>query len=192
MATPKNLYITCLWCNLVILHRKILDYLATWSAGGVREKTDLIFKHIRISNVVILLLFWKSGYHKPPKNLKCSRRQTAWNKCLRWKDLQTLPDARTTARVKQLSMAAKGLFYDWFKKLAPPAQPIRCKTKTNRDLVAYVFPRWGCGPRWGWLRVFALSSHWFVLLFTSAVIGHCNCFGFTTLNLKTALYENQA
>ena len=32
-------------------------------------------------------------------------------------------------------------FCDWFKKLAPPAQPIRCKTKTNHDLVTHVFPR---------------------------------------------------
>ena len=33
-------------------------------------------------------------------------------------------------------------FCDWFQKLSPPgSQPIRCKTKTNRDLVARVFPR---------------------------------------------------
>ena len=31
--------------------------------------------------------------------------------------------------------------YDWFKKLAPPTQPIRCKIKTNRDLATRVFPR---------------------------------------------------
>ena len=39
---------------------------------------------------------------------------------------------------------------------------------------------------WRRWRVFALSSHWFVLLFTFVVIGHCNCFGFgfTTLNWK--------
>ena len=30
---------------------------------------------------------------------------------------------------------------DWLKKLAPPFQPIRCKTNTNRDLVTSVFPR---------------------------------------------------
>ena len=30
---------------------------------------------------------------------------------------------------------------DWFKILAPPIQPIRCKTKTNCDLVTRVFPR---------------------------------------------------
>ena len=31
--------------------------------------------------------------------------------------------------------------YDWFKKLAPPSQPIKFKNKTNRTLVARVFPR---------------------------------------------------
>ena len=32
-------------------------------------------------------------------------------------------------------------FCDWSKKLPPLTQPIRCKTKTNRDLVTRVFPR---------------------------------------------------
>ncbi len=30
---------------------------------------------------------------------------------------------------------------DWLKNLAPLSQPIRSKTKTNRDLLAQVFPR---------------------------------------------------
>ena len=30
---------------------------------------------------------------------------------------------------------------DWSRKFAPPSQPIRCKIKTNRDLVSRVFPR---------------------------------------------------
>ena len=30
---------------------------------------------------------------------------------------------------------------DWSKKLAPPSQPIRCKTKNNRDPVTCIFPR---------------------------------------------------
>ena len=30
---------------------------------------------------------------------------------------------------------------DWSRKLAPLSQPIRCKTKTNRELVTRVFPR---------------------------------------------------
>ena len=33
------------------------------------------------------------------------------------------------------------LLSNWSRKLAPPYQPIRCKTKTNRGLVARVFPR---------------------------------------------------
>ena len=31
--------------------------------------------------------------------------------------------------------------YDWLKKLAPLFHPIRSKTKTNRDSLARVFPR---------------------------------------------------
>ena len=53
------------------------------------------------------------------------------------------------------------------------------------------------------LRVSATSFHWFVLLFTFVVIGHCNCFGFgftgqyrsvmpLALQLKTALMSNNA
>ncbi len=30
---------------------------------------------------------------------------------------------------------------DWLKNLAPLSQPIRIKTKTNRDSLAHVFPR---------------------------------------------------
>ena len=33
------------------------------------------------------------------------------------------------------------LFCDWFKKLAPSIQPIRCKINANSDLVTRVFPR---------------------------------------------------
>ena len=31
--------------------------------------------------------------------------------------------------------------HDWLKKLAPHVHPIRSKTKTNRDSLARVFPR---------------------------------------------------
>ena len=31
--------------------------------------------------------------------------------------------------------------HDWLRKLAPLFHPIRSKTKTNRDLLAPVFPR---------------------------------------------------
>ena len=33
----------------------------------------------------------------------------------------------------------------WSRKLAPFSQPIRCKTKTNHDLVFRVFPRFRRG-----------------------------------------------
>ena len=47
-------------------------------------------------------------------------------------------------RRKQSGIALVLLYYAlwyWFKNLAPPTQPIRSKTITNRDLVAGVFPR---------------------------------------------------
>ena len=45
---------------------------------------------------------------------------------------------------------------------------------------------------WYRLRGFTLSSHWFIVLFTFVMIGHCNCFGFgfTTLNWKPLYYQN--
>ena len=65
--------------------------------------------------------------------------------------------------------------FDWFKKFAPPS--IRCKSQNQSglDLVARA-----CS------RVFAWSSHWFVVLFTFVVIGQCDSFGFgfTTLDSK--------
>ena len=70
------------------------------------------------------------------------------------------------------------------KNLAPPTQPIRCKTEPIVTW-SHAFSR-----AWGRLRVFALSFHWFIALFTLAVIGHYHWFGFgfTTLNLKP-LYQ---
>ena len=46
---------------------------------------------------------------------------------------------------------------DWSRKLAPPYQPIRCKTKFNHDLVACVFPRFGS------LVGFTFSPLWLLL-----------------------------
>ena len=68
--------------------------------------------------------------------------------------------------------------YDWFKKLAPPNQQIRTKTNhlkptnqnQNQSLLGHTrFP--ALGRAWRRLRVFALSPHWLVLLFTFIVIG---------------------
>ena len=67
---------------------------------------------------------------------------------------------------------------DWFIKLAPLSQPIRCKTKPIVPR-AHVF---SCA--WRRLHVFALNSDWFIALFAPVVIGQSNYFGFgfTTLD----------
>ena len=67
---------------------------------------------------------------------------------------------------------------DWLKNLASLSQPIRSKTKINRDLPRRVFPRLAR------LHVFASSSDWFIGLFTTVVVGQSNYFGFgfTTLS----------
>lgn len=49
--------------------------------------------------------------------------------------------------------------------------PMRGNTAVNHQLVTCVFPRSA-------LNVFSLCSHWFVVLFTFILIGHCGCFGF--------------
>ena len=66
---------------------------------------------------------------------------------------------------------------DWFKKLAPLSQPIRSKTKTNRDLLSRVFPRFVPAT------LFFSSFDWFTGLSVSFVIGQSDYFGFgfTTL-----------
>ena len=72
--------------------------------------------------------------------------------------------------ITQLLWFCTATVCDWLKNLAPLSQPIRSKTKTNRDL-----------PR---LHVFALRSDWFTGLSAPVVIGQSNYFGFgfTTLN----------
>ena len=69
---------------------------------------------------------------------------------------------------------------DWSVKLVLLSQPIRWKSKTNRDLVVCVFPR--CRQ----LVVFTLSSHWLLKALSFLLIGRCDHFGFgfTTLNRK--------
>ena len=64
----------------------------------------------------------------------------------------------------------------WLAKYAPLSQPLRNKTKTYRDLLAYVF------LRLSWrLHEFDPNSDWFNALFTSAVIVQSNYFGFDPL-----------
>ena len=64
--------------------------------------------------------------------------------------------------------------YDWFKKLAPPSQPIRCKIKTNRDLVARVFPRFA--------PVTCICFEFSLVCFVVYVCCDLPLFGFATLN----------
>ena len=45
--------------------------------------------------------------------------------------------------------------YDWFRKLALLPQPIRCKIKTNDDLVTRIF------PRFTQFACFFFGSYWF-------------------------------
>ena len=65
------------------------------------------------------------------------------------------------------------MFRDWLNKKTPtpPSQPIKSKTKTNRDLLAHVFPRLTPGT-----CISFASSDW--LLFTPVVIGRNNYFVF--------------
>lgn len=84
------------------------------------------------------------------------------------------------------------------KKLAPISQPIRCKTNTNLDLVAHVFPRFRQFT-WFYFRfLLALTglfdSYWLLQVFPFLMIGRCDYFVFfflTVLNLKV-LYLRRA
>ena len=67
---------------------------------------------------------------------------------------------------------------DWLKNSRQLLNQSDAKTKLIVTW-SHAFPR-----EFRRLRLFALSSHWFIVLFSFVVIGHCNCFGFgfTTLN----------
>ena len=71
---------------------------------------------------------------------------------------------------------------DWFRKVAKLSPPIKCKTNTNHNLVAF-------SRALGSLVVFAYSSHGLLRVFFRLLIEWCNNVGFgsTTLNRK-ALY----
>ena len=75
---------------------------------------------------------------------------------------------------------------DWSRKLAPLSQPIRCKTRTNRDLVTSI------SRARGGLRVFILSPHWLILIFTVVLIGCCDVCGVVLdTQSQTALLEGK-
>ena len=67
-------------------------------------------------------------------------------------------------------------------ELVPTSQPIRIKSKTNRDFAPHIFPRKSAGDT----SVVHSNSDWFIALLMSVVIGWRNCFGFgfTTHNTK--------
>ena len=85
---------------------------------------------------------------------------------------------RVTKVISQLLWFCIASLCDWLNNLALLSQPIRSTTKTNRDFPVRVFPR--LVP----LHVFAASSDWLIGLFTTAVIGQNNYFGFGFTILK--------
>ena len=68
----------------------------------------------------------------------------------------------------------------WLTKLAPLSQPMRSKTKNKSRLQSHAFSR-----AWHRLHVSVSSSDWFVVLFTSVVIGQSNYFGFGFTKIKS-------
>ena len=73
------------------------------------------------------------------------------------------------------------LLSNWSRKLAPPYQPIRCKTKTNRGLVARVFPRFTS------LLVVTLRSNRLLVISSFVLIGRCDCFVFGLMTFDEKL-----
>ena len=68
------------------------------------------------------------------------------------------------------------------KKVAPPSQPIRCKTKTNiivTWLLDDVF-----SPILRRLPLFTLSFHWLLLRLSFVLIGRHDNFGFGFMTLR--------
>lgn len=70
------------------------------------------------------------------------------------------------------------MLHYWFKKFPPLFPPIKSKTKTNRDSLAQVFPRFAAAT----VHAFCLTFDWFTGLSVYVVIGSNDYlgFGFTT------------
>ena len=100
--------------------------------------------------------------------VKCSRKPVTRNNA-NWKYWTWLDCVIFQVKVESINMSHfqlsveshPGLHWfcftsicDWSRQLAPLSQPIRCKTKTNHDGVARVFPRFRqlgvltLNPRW--------------------------------------------
>ena len=63
--------------------------------------------------------------------------------------------------------------HDWLKKFAPVFHPIRSKTKTNRDLLARVFPRFAsatCNYFEFWLVHCIVCSLWLARVITLVLV----------------------
>ena len=71
----------------------------------------------------------------------------------------------TVAKLIIIIGFAFATLHDWLKKLAPLFHPIKSKTKTNRDSLTRVF------PRFSQLHVITWSFDWFTGLSVSFVIG---------------------
>ena len=57
-------------------------------------------------------------------------------------------------------------FCDWVRKLTPLSPPVRCRTKTNDDLIARVFPHFS-GPS---LPLFTICSYWLYYSFSRLAV----------------------
>ena len=75
---------------------------------------------------------------------------------------------------------------DWSRKIVPLNQPIRCKTNTNLDLVASVF------PRFAWLACSYSEFSWALRAFSFRMIGSWNFFFFYDIQSKSALLDNKS
>ena len=105
----------------------------------------------------------------------------------RWKKISTRIALRIIKVIfNWVSKVIQDLFTflcDWSRKIVPLNQPIRCKTNTNLDLVASVF------PRFAWLACSYSEFSLALRAFSFRMIGSWNyCFFFFTTFSRKALY----
>jgi len=75
------------------------------------------------------------------------------------------------------------MLHDWLKKVTLFSQPIRSKTKTNRDSLAHIFPRFASATC-------VYFEFWLVHWIVDSVIGQGKNFGFSFTTRTTALISN--
>ena len=120
----------------------------------------------------------KSVYFNLIGQIHCNSLQDhkwRWNSRFWWR-MWGFSELRLRLRLRLRLSKKIATLSDWLKNRAPVYQPMRRKTKTNRDLHARFFQRL-------WASYMKLLRN---TLFASAVIGRSNHFGicFTTLNWK--------